>query len=125
MAENRGGRLEGRRVLIAEDSFPVALVIETALEAEGAAIAACVASLEEASALARTEPLDLAVVDLQLGAQDALPLIRLLREKGVAVLVASGRDPHTEIKQAISGLPVLRKPYTAQQLIEEAEGALQ
>lgn len=124
-ASQGAGRLAGLNVLVAEDSFPIALVIETALEAEGAATVGPVASLEEARRLAGDSEVDLAVVDLQLGDQSALDLIHQLAGAGVTTVVATGRELDQEMQTMVRGITVLKKPYTAAQLVETLKGALE
>jgi DNA-binding response OmpR family regulator len=117
-------KLAGLRVLVAEDSFHIALVIETALEAEGAAIIGPATSLDTACQLARTEEPDLAIVDLKLQDQESLPLIRQLEDAGVKVVVATGYDLTAKLDRELSGLPVLKKPYTPEQLVDLVCGIL-
>lgn len=126
MRRNDGGErwLQGLRVLIAEDSFPVAFAIETVLAARGAEIIGPASTLEAASSLARSEAPDLAVVDLNLGHESALPLVRELVQAGRRVIVATGYDLTSETRAAIAGSPVLKKPYTPDQLVSLIRGLL-
>lgn len=110
--------LKGLRVLLAEDSFNVTLVLETALEAEGAIVIGPVGTLEAAYELAGSQQPDLAVIDLDLGGRDASPLVRQLMDSGAKVIVATGYDFPEDTNDAFSSLPVLKKPYTPAQLIE-------
>lgn len=123
-AEDSGRTLAGLRVLIAEDSFHITMAIETALLAEGAEIAGVAGTLERAMKLARSLKPAVAVIDLNLGDEDSLPLIRLLRGTGAKMVIATGRELTGQMKNELSGLPVLMKPYTAPQLVERIRGLL-
>lgn len=118
------GKLAGIRVLVAEDSLPIMVVIETAIEAEGGLTIGPAATLEDACELARRESPDLAVVDLKLEGRSALELINQLSAAGIRILVATGYDLDDEMQRALAGIPVLTKPYTAVQLIERMGVAL-
>lgn len=112
------GTLHGLRALVAEDDFHIALVIETALETAGIEIVATVSRVERAVEIARREKPDFAVVDIRLGESYSFPLIRQLRNMGTKVVLATGTEPNSEIAGEFSDIPVLRKPYTAEQLIK-------
>lgn len=113
-----GRDLRGLRVLLAEDSFNVTLVLETALEAEGAVVIGPAGTLEAACELAGSQKPDLAIVDLDLGGLDASPLVHQLMDSGAKVILATGYDLPQDTGNAFSGLPVLKKPYTPAQLID-------
>lgn len=111
-------KIDGLRILIAEDSFPISFALELALEAEGATPVGPATTLAAAQELARSQELDLAVVDLQLGDHDSLPLIQQLADAGVETIVASGRDDTSDLAADFPGLRVLRKPYSPKALID-------
>lgn len=106
------------RALVAEDDFHIALVIETALETAGIEVVATVSRVEKALEIARREKPDVAVVDIRLGESYSFPLIRQLRNLGTKVVLATGTEPNSKIEGEFSGVPILRKPYTAEQLIK-------
>lgn len=110
--------LSGLRAIVAEDDFHIAFVIQTALEAEGIKVIDTVAQLDVALKVSRTERPDIAIVDIRLGESCSFPLVRLLRDTGVKVILATGTEPAGKMGAEFSGIPVLRKPYTADQLID-------
>jgi DNA-binding response OmpR family regulator len=120
MAGPEGGNrtLDGLRALVAEDDFHICLVIEAALKGEGMVVIGAATRLDEALAMARSEAPDVAVVDIRLGDEDSFPLIRHLRGTGVRVVLATGDQERAQICAELAELPVLKKPYTADQLIE-------
>ncbi len=114
-----GGReMDGLRVLIAEDSFPISFALEMALEAEGATPVGPATTLAAAQELVGSQEIDLAVVDLRLGDHDSLPLIEQLVDAGVEIIVATGREDTSDLTVDFPGLRVLRKPFSPQALID-------
>lgn len=109
--------LKDLRVLIAEDSFHIAMVIETVLRTEGAVVLGPAATLDEAYRLIDGQSLDLAVVDLKLGDADALPLVRQLAAAGTRVVISTGHDLPADLKTNLGDMIVLMKPYTSDQLL--------
>ncbi|WP_160938240.1 HWE histidine kinase domain-containing protein [Teichococcus coralli] len=87
-------RLEGCRVLVAEDETPVALELEDTLRQLGCTVIGPAATLGEALRLAEQEiragGLDAAVLDVNLHGQAAFPVADLLVRHGLPVLFASG-----------------------------------
>lgn len=114
--------LDGLRALVAEDDFHIALVIETALKGEGMVVIGTAARLGEALEIVGAEMPDVAIVDIRLGQEDSFPLIRHLRGAGVRVVLATGDQERAQICAELAELPVLKKPYTADQLIEVIRG---
>lgn len=110
--------LAGARVLVAEDSFYIAFAIETALQAEGARVIGPVANLGAARALADSQALDLAVVDLNLEGELSLPLVRALRDREIGVIAATGRDIDPVLREDLAGVPLIMKPYTTEQILD-------
>ncbi|MGE0613742.1 MAG: response regulator [Hyphomicrobiales bacterium] len=111
-------KLDGMNILVAEDSFHIAFVIETALESEGATVIGPAATLDRAQKLADSTRPDFAVVDMRLGDEEAVPLIRQLVDTGIAVLVATGNELDSEFRAEFPGVPILRKPYTTDRLVD-------
>jgi light-regulated signal transduction histidine kinase (bacteriophytochrome)/CheY-like chemotaxis protein len=113
--------LRGARVLLVEDQFLIALDVESMLLAAGAAQVETCATLAEAFArLAGFRP-DIAVLDVQLGAETSEPLARRLGEMGVPFAFASGfseLDMPAELQQ----VPLVRKPYGSSDLVAVLTG---
>jgi CheY-like chemotaxis protein len=82
-----GTLLSGKRCLVLDDEFLIALDIQQTLELAGAEYVAAAASVPEALALLRGEPeFNLAVLDVKLSGPDANSL-------GVAALLAAKGTP--------------------------------
>ena len=117
------GPLAGRRILIVEDEFLIAEVMEEWLSGAGAEVVGPVPSVEQALELLE-EPgkaLDGAVLDVNLGrGETAYPIADRLNERGVPYLFATGEvriadDPDHRARLR------LEKPLTKQMLVREVQ----
>lgn len=103
--------LAGRRILVVEDEYLEALDMSRMVEAWGGEVAALTRRLDRARALARSERLDGAVLNVDLNGESVLSLADLLIDKGVPVVLATGYDPGM-LPRRFDDLPRLAKPYT-------------
>jgi DNA-binding response OmpR family regulator len=87
-SDQRNLPLAGRRVLIVEDEVIVAMDVEWALMSAGADIAGPAHRLADALAFA-DEPLDAAVLDINLDGELVWPLAERLAAAGVPFILAS------------------------------------
>ena len=109
-------------VLIAEDEFMVATLLEDLLSEAGYRVFVA-ATLEAATTLARTEAIEVALLDVHLGRDDSFPLADTLRERGVPFLFASGHG-RDALPERFADSPVLQKPYNMQALERSLQGLL-
>lgn len=86
-----GQTLAGKRILVVEDEYLVAIELAQTMEDMGAAIAGMTGSLSEALSLTEA-PLDGALVDVQLGAECSFVLVDKLLAAGVPLILTSGYD---------------------------------
>jgi CheY-like chemotaxis protein len=82
--------LVGRRVLVVEDEFLIAIEIERCLREAGAEVAGPVPDARRALALVEDESLDAAVLDVNLRGEAVYAVADRLRERGVPYLFATG-----------------------------------
>jgi DNA-binding response OmpR family regulator len=113
--------LEGARVLLVEDRPLVALEIAQTLMEADAEIVGPVGSVEEAVALAKSEILSCAVLDVMLEGKEVYPAAQVLNEKGAGLLFLTA-IPDT-ITNGWPHAKVVRKPFSEEQLIEAATAA--
>jgi CheY-like chemotaxis protein len=103
-------KLAGLRVLVVEDEMMVSMLIEDMLSDLGCVVVGPAARLDEAMELARTQEIDCAVLDVNLGGQPIFPLADQLRELGRPFAFATGYGD-AGIRDEDRGTPVLQKPF--------------
>jgi DNA-binding response OmpR family regulator len=119
-AEGNSGKsdrsvLEGVRVLVVEDAWYVAKALKVVLEQFGMQVWGPATTTEQARRLLTVEKPDMAVVDINLGREQAFGLIEELHEQGVQVLLASGCAMPSLPEGKVAAM--LQKPYSAAQLL--------
>ena len=114
--------LAAKRILVVEDTFLIALMVSEALDGAGALVVGPVQTLREGLALAQAEPLDAAVLDINLRGEFSDPIAAALQQRGIPFVVATGYGEQHALTTV--GAPVLRKPYTGEQLLEVVSGLL-
>ncbi len=102
--------LSGLRVLVVEDEMMISMLIEDMLSDLGCTVIGPASRLEEAIALAETEALDCALLDVNLGGQPVFPLADILRAKGTQFAFATGYGD-AGLRDIDRGAPVLQKPF--------------
>jgi DNA-binding NarL/FixJ family response regulator len=82
------------RVLIVEDEFLVAIDLASIVESIGHEVVGPVQSARSAIDLARTRPVDVALLDVNLGTVTAAPVADVLDKQGVpyVIVTAYGRE---------------------------------
>jgi len=119
--------LAGKRCLVLDDEFLIALDIQQILELAGAKHVASVASASEAIELLRREPkFDLAVLDVKLGDAEgnSLDVAAMLAEAGTPFVFLTGMRVDNVHAKKFPQAPVVEKPYDALTLLDAAQRAL-
>jgi len=120
--------LSGKRCLVLDDEFLIALDIQQMLERAGAAQVECVASASEAVELLRREPaFDLAVLDVKLSGleRDSLGVAQALATKGTPFVFLTGMRVDDLHARQFPDVPVIEKPYDATALLNAVYRALE
>lgn len=112
--------LAGKRILLAEDDFLIALTAEEALVAVGATVVGPAHSLAEGLALVDREPLDAAVLDVNLNGEDSREVAERLVARGVPFVLATGYDRLANPYR----VPVVTKPYDGARIAAALRRAL-
>jgi CheY-like chemotaxis protein len=117
--------LAGKRFLVLDDEFLIALDIQQVLESAGAAAVACTGNAADAlKAVKAAEPFDLAVLDFRLeGRSSSLDVADALFEAKTPFVFLTGMLGDRELKK-YPDAPVVEKPYDAQLLIDAIVRAL-
>lgn len=109
----RGQRgLFGKSVLIVEDEFMIAMGYAMHLEAMGATVVGPVSSVPQALAMVRNQPIDAAVLDIDLQGTKAFMVADELMERRIGFVFASGYD-EVVIPERFSGVIRCAKPANA------------
>ena len=98
------------KVMIAEDEFLVALMLEEDLRANGHAVLGPYATVEAAEWAARCEEIDVAVLDINMAGRMAYSVADALRQRGIPYIFLSGYGPST-LPEAHQTASCLTKPY--------------
>ena len=103
--------LEGKRILVVEDSPVVAELADEMLRNLGCVVIGPAPNMAQAREFAEEEPLDAAIVDVRIRGEKAFPICEILASRSVPFLLTSGYgDWDLPLKWADS--PTLPKPYT-------------
>ncbi len=114
-----------KRILIVEDNVTIAMAMVMELESSGYEVAGPAVTNAQALELARADPVDLALVDVDLhGGDSGVELVGTLhRELGVPCLFVTGQG--TQASEPVPGaFGVLAKPFKIRALRAAVAGAL-
>ena len=113
----------GRRVLVAEDEFVIALEVGEVLRRAGFEVVGPAATAGEAERLAAEEPLDAAVLDLELRDGTAVAAADALAGRGIPFVFLSGYGAEV-LPGHLRGRAVLDKPFAVERLPAALEAAV-
>jgi len=97
------------RVLVVEDSFPVADSLRVFLESEGFRVR-IVGNVRRAMAAADEGTFDVAVLDILLGAESVAPVAARMESAGIPLIYLSGFGDAELLPEALRAHPRLDKP---------------
>ncbi|MDB5661656.1 MAG: domain S-box protein [Cypionkella sp.] len=116
--------LVGRRVLIVEDEFLVAMDIEGTLMDAGCTVVGPAYSVAQALVvLSAEETVDIAIIDANLQGQSVTPILRELAKQNVPFVFATGYGREA-LPAEWQTSPLIAKPFTPSQLIETLDRLL-
>ncbi|MBI4365901.1 MAG: response regulator [Deltaproteobacteria bacterium] len=111
------------RVFVVEDEYLIRMLLEDMLADLGYDIAAAVGTIAEASELAATADINLAILDVNLDGQEIYPVADILAKRGVPFVFVSGYGEGS-LSEPYRGRPALQKPFQAEQLKTALAGLL-
>lgn len=120
--------LSGKRCLVLDDEFLIALDIQQILERAGATQVVCVASAAEARDFLRRETkFDIAVLDVKLSGPElnSLGVAEMLAEEGTPFVFLTGMRVDDVHAKRFPEAPVIEKPYDAIALLDAVLRALE
>lgn len=112
----RPAGLAGARLLVVEDQFLLAEDIVETLTEQGAIVVGPVGQLGAALALAASEQLDAAILDVDLGGHSSSPVAEVLERRGVPYVLATAYDI-AQLPRTLQTAPRLSKPYVRRELL--------
>jgi ActR/RegA family two-component response regulator len=103
--------LHGRRLLVVEDDYFIAVELARSLERMGVRVVGPAGSVPDAISLieAGEEPLDGAVLDIHLGEERVYPVADALIDRGIPFVFLTGYDALV-IPETYAGAPRCEKP---------------
>ncbi len=102
----------GRRVLVVEDESLVAMLLETILEDMGCVPVGPAATVDEGLQLVGgDEPLDAALLDVNVAGKQVFPIAEALKARGVPFVFSTGYG-EGGLPDEWRGQPTLQKPFT-------------
>jgi CheY-like chemotaxis protein len=119
--------LSGKRCLVLDDEFLIALDIQQILERAGASQVASVATVAEAIALLHRERgFDVAVLDVKMGGPEStsLDVATLLQAQGTPFVFLTGMRVDDVHAKLFPNAPVVEKPYDTTALLRAVHLAL-
>ena len=115
--------LLGRRILLVEDEMLVSMMLEDVLGEEGCEIVGPAARLGKAVALASNEPIDAAILDLNVASEEVYPVAEVLTDRRIPFAFVSGYGS-SRIPADYRDRPTLQKPFRASALVELVKAML-
>jgi CheY-like chemotaxis protein len=110
--------LEGLKVLLVEDNLLLAEVTKILLEDSGCQVVGPAGWLERGLELARAEPLDGAILDINLHGDMSFPIAEVLSTRGVPFVFVTGYEDRSIVPLAYRLAPRLDKPVADERLME-------
>lgn len=114
----------GAQVLILEDEPLVALDLAATVEAAEGKVVGPFASVGEALAVLDDAEIAAAILDANLIDGEVTPVAILLRERGIPVVVVTGKGLPEGLCRTHPDLPVYSKPAEPQRILEELSAML-
>jgi len=115
--------LQGRRVLVVEDEFLIAMDIEAMLRQLGCDVVGPTGDLEDALRIARDETPDLALLDVNLGGEPVTAVAEALVARAVPIVFCTGYQADN-LCSRYPAVPTLMKPFQPDDLRDALGRAL-
>ena len=111
------GSAKETRVLIVEDNFVVADALRFLVESYGGFVSTIVPTLERAFAAFAADPIDVAVLDVNLNGTSVVPFAERLHAEGVPFVFLTGYGDEELLPEHLRDYPRLGKPAESERLI--------
>lgn len=101
------------QVLLLEDNFIIALDLAGLVSEAGAEPLGPVGSVADAMRVIAGGKVEAAILDINLGDENAFPVAERLEQQGIPFAFATGYSASDVLPPERTGVPVLAKPYSA------------
>jgi two-component SAPR family response regulator len=115
--------LNGRRILVVEDETWVAFDLEAILKAAGCIVIGPAANLRDGLDLAEQNPLDAALLDINLGYDQSFPIAYGLKRRGIPFVFVTAYSNYI-LPAGLMAAPLVTKPYTDSTLRQAIASAI-
>lgn len=105
--------LQGKHILLVEDEIVIAMMLEDMVMKIDGIVVGPATNLQSGMDLARSEKLDAAVLDVNLGDGNSMGIADLLAERNIPFILATGYGATTANAH---NAPILQKPYMLRDL---------
>jgi len=112
-----------QRVLIVEDEFLIASMLEAHLVRLGYTVPPIAATVDEALATLDEHEVHVAVIDINLAGTASFPVADALKARGIPFLFTTGYG-QSGVPEAYRGYPIVQKPYRIAKLEPVLRGLL-
>jgi CheY-like chemotaxis protein len=109
-----------RRILVVEDAPVIALDVQEMLEELGWTVVGPIGNLGVALELAAQEPLDAALIDINIRGGKIFPVARILADRQIPFVLASGYA-NKALPDDLAERPLLEKPYNPRELARKLD----
>jgi len=108
--------LQGVKVLVVEDEYLVAALMEDILESAGCVVAGPIPRLAQALDAASSEACDVAVLDVNLAGERVYPVAEILAQRNVPFVFVTGYGPNA-LPPEYAKQPRICKPFRMAELL--------
>ncbi|MBS8259821.1 hybrid sensor histidine kinase/response regulator [Roseibium polysiphoniae] len=106
------------KALLVEDNMIIALDNEDMLREIGFVDVALAKDVETGLEVIAADKLDFALLDINLGRENSIPIAQKLRDLGVPFIFASGYEDTSLLDESFKNVPVVIKPFSKEKLEE-------
>jgi DNA-binding response OmpR family regulator len=100
----------GLRVLVVEDEMLIAMLLEDVLQERGCKVIGPVGRVTKAVPLANMEPLDMAILDVNVAGEEVFPVACELARRAIPFVFVSGYGAD-RLPKKWCDRPILQKPF--------------